>query len=210
MDSGIAAIIGAAIGAVGSAITSGVSGFWARSQMKLQLATQERQAERQARAARFDQIREPRKQVYSEFAKQADALVDQLGIAVQALQSEDFDWEAVAPHLRNDEAVDRLIDSFHAVSLEGPEDINYLSVAVVQHVQGVRMHATAWVLKRNGTPLEEEPQPEVDTVNDLEGARSKLTEFRHAAMLVLRAEGHKSEVEHMRQRARHLLSESEE
>ncbi|MFC9483266.1 hypothetical protein [Streptomyces griseus] len=207
MDAGIAAIIGAAIGAAGSACTAAVAGFWARNQVKLQLAAQERQVERQAREGRLAQIREPRKQVYADFANQGAVLVQQLAKLKRALESPQFSWDAVDPYLDDDTASDRLVQCQHAVSLEGPEDINYLALSTLRSLLRARAHAVAWALKRAGSPIEEELQPEVETAAALESAQSTLTKFRHSAMLVLRTEGEISEVEAMKQRARRLLSD---
>jgi hypothetical protein len=207
MDAGVAAIIGAAVGSLGTALAAGISGYWSRSQTKLQLVAAEQQAERQARAAHFAQIREPRKLVYAKFVDEADALLRHVSKALKPLKSADFTYNDIRPYLTDEDAVARLDKQGHAVALEGPEDLYYLATSVVEAIQRARTAGLAWALARGGAPPSDAPDPEADMEAALGASRAELVRFRHHAMLVLRAESQTSEVEEMRVRARALIAE---
>lgn len=74
MDSGVAAIVGAAVGAVGTGLAASVTGFWSAHTAKMQIAAQEAQGKRQLAFDKAREWRDTRKAAYSTFAEKAQQL----------------------------------------------------------------------------------------------------------------------------------------
>ncbi|MFI8850360.1 hypothetical protein ACIGW3_09245 [Streptomyces sp. NPDC053499] len=123
MDSGIAAILGAAVGALGSGGAAFVTGLWGARTTQRQLEAQDAQARRQLRVEHIRERREPRSTVYADFVAQARVIERATGRYRDShtLDAEGFNQE-----------VDRLDYLSVLVSLEGPEPLLVSSQAVVR------------------------------------------------------------------------------
>ncbi|GES27628.1 hypothetical protein San01_01140 [Streptomyces angustmyceticus] len=79
MDSGIAAILGAAVGALGTGGAAVVTGRWRARAVRDQLMAHELRLRRQRRVGQVRERREPRRKVYADFLTQARAVERALG-----------------------------------------------------------------------------------------------------------------------------------
>ncbi|MGI5366019.1 hypothetical protein [Streptomyces iakyrus] len=157
MDAGIAAVLGAVVGSLGTAIAAGVTGFFARSQAKMQIEAQHRQAERQIRADHVGQLREHRRQAYVEFATQAADHLKQLEAASQAFAADPYsEEEALALLPAEQQFTDPAYNSAYArLCMEGPEDVAYVAASIGGALADASGAGLAWALKhRGGTPTD--------------------------------------------------------
>lgn len=195
------------MGASGTALAACVTGVWARSQTKLQLATQERHMERQLRAEHATQLREPRRKVYAEFVMQGEAELHRLSEAVRYLEQEPFAERPAFDRLQTDGALTDFDKAALMAQLEGPEDIAYAVNRVVHSVSRARRAGLIWALERAGRPLPEEQHPADETRAAVDGLHLALSEFRLVAMQVIRGDGSDPESDQVWDRATRYLSD---
>lgn len=208
MDAGLAALLGAAVGTIGTAAAAWVSGFFARSQMKLQIEAQERQAERQIRADHVSQLREPRRQAYSEFSSQAAAQLKRLQQAADALAADPYLEGQASPLLR--ESLDPTYNSaYHRITMAGPEDVVYLATAVSEALAEAKVSGIAWGLKHDGEALPDHPDPEGNMHAALNRGEDRLHVFHLVAMRVIRENGSQPELQQVRDRFRMFHGDDE-
>ncbi|MEU8811096.1 hypothetical protein ACN6K5_001313 [Streptomyces violaceoruber] len=91
MDAGVAAVVGAAIGGGLAGLTAIGTGWFALRVARLQVASQETQAERQLRFESLRERREPRAKAYAEFLDLGHQVAEVLGrVSVSPSASERF------------------------------------------------------------------------------------------------------------------------
>ncbi|MFF4736316.1 hypothetical protein ACFY2W_10545 [Streptomyces sp. NPDC001262] len=196
MDSGIAAIIGAAVGAAGTAVAAGVTGFWARSQAKLQLAAQRDQTDSQIRAEHARSIRDPRRACYIEFIVQTENVSEFIRAAATKLAnggSINTTEERFLDQYKRIE--DPLRNALAAVSLEGPEGVWAAAASSAAKLSAACEELMSWQL----TIIDgAETTESLGRVNEILGeAHSHVIDFRSAGMLVLRENGTETHVERL-------------
>ncbi len=205
MDASLAALLGAAVGALGTATAAGVTGYFARSQVKLQLATQERQAERQIRADHTAQLREPRRQAYAAYAAEISTQLDALWWVADFMSG-----DASSP----DAALARLRDSFEAststayerVLLEGPEDVAYAAARLGAATQGAAHIAFGWFAEgENVTSSARGPAPVAELRAAIDQAKRVRRDYRMLVMEAVRAHGSEPESDQARSRAATII-----
>ncbi|MFF0747156.1 hypothetical protein ACFYVL_42905 [Streptomyces sp. NPDC004111] len=198
MDAGMAAILGAGVGAFGTALTAGISGFWARSQLKMQLAAQERQQERQVRADHVSQLRGPRRQAYASYVAEISAELMILHRVDTALSSDPPKREEAFGHMQSLQDPG-LSTAYEAVLLEGPEDVALAASKLGTVMIAATDRAAEWL----GYPESNGPLSLAELLAQAQLARVK---FRLCAMQALRADGGDLEVIEAAARAHQLDS----
>ncbi|MEW2084191.1 hypothetical protein [Streptomyces sp. NPDC005283] len=201
MDAGIAAIVGASVGAAGTAVAAGLAGFWARAQVKIQVAAQRSHLAQQVRAEYARQLREPRRAAYLEFYTCADGQIDRLSRATLQLTSSSPDTTVIEELLYTRGQVEPLDKAAAAVGLEGPEGVWSAATRTLASIARYRGGLLEWwqlVVEQSNSSTDEEEGKRLDRE-----ARDDLDDFRYAAMLVLGTIGTESEDEWFRLRVVH-------
>ncbi|MFJ2742331.1 hypothetical protein ACIO3O_22020 [Streptomyces sp. NPDC087440] len=198
MDAGMAAVLGAGVGALGTALAAGMSGFWARSQLTMQLAAQERHQERQVRADHVSQLREPRRQAYASFLAETSADLEILQRVDAALSEDPPKREEAFEHLQSLHTPG-LSTVYERVLLEGPEDVALAAAKVDMAMAAATDRAAEWLAhpdRGRSTSLTEL----------LAQAQAGRVRFRFSAMHAIRADGGQLEVVEAASRARRMDS----
>ncbi|MET9912939.1 hypothetical protein ABZZ74_40245 [Streptomyces sp. NPDC006476] len=186
MDSGIAAVLGAAVGAAGTVAAGLVSGWASRSTTRLQL-----------RAEHVRLLREPRRSAYLRYAERYHAIYGQLSDAEVHLRD--------ALDLDNDERHDDLEDARRlireadtlldngteelavAVQVEGPSAVREAVIAA-----NSRLHSHRVVTKRmlHALMAGEATQEQMEQLREIESASwDAYDTFVDAVSVTLQADG---------------------
>ncbi|MFF4867171.1 hypothetical protein ACFY3J_37030 [Streptomyces sp. NPDC001231] len=192
MDAALAGILGAVVGACGGAVAAGITGFLARSQTKLQLAAQERQAERQIRADLATQLREPRRQAYATYAAEVSARLEALWWVSDAMSSAPPRREVALERLRGIDLTSST--AYEQVILEGPEEVALAAADLAAALAEMTHIAVSWLQDEAGVqPEERDFADELRRAHD--AANSARRNFRLIAMDTVRADGRHPESE---------------
>ncbi len=182
VDSGIAAILGAAVGALGTGGAAFVTGLWTARATQRQLEAQDAQAKRQLRVEHIRERREPRSKAYADFVAQARAVERATG---RYRDSHTLDMDGFH------QEVDKLDYLGVHVSLEGPQLLIPSSQEVVRcahrFIKPLR-HAIA-MHQQFGDPSDEHAQAASALADVGFEFIAKMKDFTEAARLVLDEEG---------------------
>ncbi|WP_150237022.1 hypothetical protein [Streptomyces albofaciens] len=203
MDAGVAAILGAVVGAGGTAAAAAVTGFFARSQTKLQLASQERNLDRQIRADHVSQLREPRRQAYGEFVAEASEQLEQLSKAAAALSHEPPRREEAMAALASFDRVGDL--TYTQVLMAGPEDVAYMAAELTAEIARAVLAGGHWLLGDEGIASPDEPSPQEQMLVAINAAKQAMRTFRLLALNAVRADGKEPEQDQARARAASVI-----
>jgi hypothetical protein len=182
VDSGIAAILGAAVGALGTGGAAFVSGLWGAKATQRQMEAQDAQARRQLRVEHIRERREPRSKAYADFVAQARAIERATG---RYRESHTLDLDGF------NQEVDKLDYLGVHVSLEGPEVLIPPSQEVVRcahrFIKPLR-HAIA-TYQEEGEQSDEHAEANRALTDVGFAFIAKMKDFAEAARLVLDEEG---------------------
>ncbi|MFE7029432.1 hypothetical protein ACFU9Y_03915 [Streptomyces sp. NPDC057621] len=164
VDSGVAAVVGAAIGGGLAGLTALGSGLFGLRAARLQLVAQEQEAVRQRRFESLQERRGPRSQAYAEFVAAGQDLVDALYGEEQEFREQ---FDALWANIRKRRA---------SVSIAGPDAVVNAAAAFGDEVRSFR---NEYMHNRIRRPFNERHRFE-----------RRLDVFAKVARTVLEDEGH--------------------
>ncbi|MET8511954.1 hypothetical protein [Streptomyces sp. NPDC005077] len=165
MDSGIAAVIGAAIGGGLTGLTAFGTGLFGLRTARLQLSSQESEAARQRRFESLQERRGPRSQAYAEFIAAGQELIDAMYGEQQDFLTQ---FEALQANIRKRRS---------SVAIAGPDSVVQASGEFADEVRKFRNELARGAIR--GHPLHHKGRFE----RPLDG-------FAKAARTALEDEGH--------------------
>lgn len=203
MDAGLAAILGAVVGACGTAVAAGVTGYFSRSQMKLQMAAQTRQSERQIRADHAAQLREPRRQAYADYAAEISSKLDSLWRIIDGLSQNPPRREMTPEQLRFWDTTSSR--PYERVLMEGPEDVAYAAARLGEATEQLAHLALGLFAAETDSTSPEHVSALAEIQTAMNAAKQARRNFRLVVMAAIRADGRVPEEDQVRVRAVTML-----
>ncbi|MFJ6571320.1 hypothetical protein ACIQNU_28295 [Streptomyces sp. NPDC091292] len=144
MDAGLAAVLGATVGATGTALAAVATGWWARSQAKLQASTQLQQTRLQLRSDQLYQQRGPRVDAYDAFLGGSYTVLDKIHNAI--IDSRGMGRVEADQFIRSLKGeVDGLQPLWSRVAILGPHRVASAGLVLLHGIAEAGRIATAYV-----------------------------------------------------------------